>query len=229
MLSLTRAFPFVRPRHVAVFLAFATHYPVFAQTEGEVIIYAVDPSGRTIDCGMTSFVGTTSKKDLSANFHGLRGTHIPYGSYIFTLWQKTLPLPGPPIVGRVDVQLPETLFVAMGTRSVPASGDMAPPQDFVISGRIVAVRDQSSQNESSEPLRIRLSPLLWNGPNLDVIVNSQGDFHVYKALAGPFLLSVIRGPQLLQVKEVDFDQGNSRPQPILINLSASPPAILHVR
>lgn len=229
MFSRLRGLRFLRLSCVCFFIAnLAASYTVCAQTEGDVVIHAVDPSGQTIDCGMTSFVNTTTKSDLSMNFRGLRGTHIPYGSYIFTLWQRTLPFPGPPIVGRIEVQLPETLMVAMGTRSAPSPGDTAPPTGFVISGKVVQASHDSAQ-DSLQPVWIRLSPLLWNGPNLDVAVNAEGEFHIYKALAGPFLLSVIRAAQLLQVKEVDFDQGNSKPQPIVINLSERAPTILHVR
>jgi len=208
--------------------ALAHPCPVHAEWYGDVMIHAVDSSGLTIDCDVGTFINIATKADLSASFKGLRGTHIPYGTYALTLLQRTLPLPGPPIVGRVEVELPETLAIVIGTRSSPISGDTRVPPDFVISGKVLLPPNPSSL-ESVEPLWIRLSPLLWNGPNLDVTVNGDGEFHIFKALGGPFLLSVIRGSRLLQVKEVLFEQGNSRSARVLVDLSGQPPAVLHVK
>lgn len=175
---------------------------------------------------MTSFANLDSHVDLTSYFDGLRGTHIPYGSYAYTL------LPIPPstssavITERVRVSRPETFSITR-IPSYPGAGraaiDSRTPAGFVINGKLEPMPAVASTLAGQEELVwIRLSPVVGDFPN------RSGQFRIYTSLAGRFLLVVNRGNEVLHFQLVEFQQRLTTPKAFVVRLEKIPEA-LYVR
>ena len=82
------------------------------------------------------------------------------------------------------------------------------------------------QQAEGETLRVRLTPV-FGGLQVDVNVDKSGEFRIYDFLKGRYLLSVIRGPEVLDVQQVSFDQ-SIRGAAFVVKLSGNLTPILHV-
>jgi len=196
-----------------------------AQSAGDVTIRVIDENGRTIDCGVATFVNVDSREDFRSHFEGLRGTHIPYGTYLYSLWRRPPSDPGAVIEGRVEVRMAETLSIVKAQRLVLSRAQFAfdgrAPRDFVIRGRLepMPAMPPTMPGWGEELTWIRLSPLMGDGPNLDVEVEASGEFCLHRPLWGSYLLTVNRGTRIVCVQPVEFQQGLRAPKPFVVSLS----------
>jgi hypothetical protein len=104
------------------------------------------------------------------------------------------------------------------------SVDNAPPPGFFARGRI---EPMPTSVPNGEPLWIRLSPV-HGKERLDVSLDSSGEFRIYEPLVGRYLLTVIRGGDVLYVQQVLFDEDLVR-QDFIIKLPKEPPLILRIQ
>jgi len=196
-----------------------------AQTEGNVTIMVVDPEGTA----MPFMVGQT-RTDISSHFDGLRGTHIPYGTYLLDLVRTPLNSLNEAIETRIDVKQPDTLYVVIGPK-IPL-----PPRsigDIQLRANYYEVRGRVEpfEGSGSEPMWLRLVPILASGPTLDIEVNSSGEFHIYQVLSGKYaivgryLALIIRGGKIIDTQEITFELGPAGLQRIVLKLSNHPPSL----
>ena len=197
-----------------------------ANVGATVRIHVVDEYGLTVKCRVEHSVDHHFKRgEMVPRFHGLQGTQIPYGIYAFELIR-----PGPGvsedlIKGAVTVSSPE-VPVTVPVRRVftpGASADIAIPAGFVIRGRLQPAPKSPVEGEA---LWIRLSPV-YEKNHLDVSVDPSGEFRIYEPLVGRYILSVIRGEEVLQIQQVEFEEG-LRFEDFVVRLSDHPPAVLRV-
>ena len=144
-------------------------------------------------------------RDLTSRFRGLRATDVPYGAYDYSLKHPGYPYLLP-ARGHVIVSAPEHLLVVTLSRQqlTGASIDGAPEPGFIIRGRLEPAPHVSS---SEAPVWVRLQAVFkafW--PWRDVPVDASGDFRIYEPLDGNYLLTVIRGEEILHVQPVSFEQ-----------------------
>ncbi len=144
--------------------------------------------------------------ELAPQFNGLTGAHIPNGFYRYELTGPgTRPGWIPTLGGRVSVSGMEKFLVLTATREVRDgfSTDRALPSSFVIRGKI---EPMPPTDQNSDPVRIHIHHIVGPWSNLDVKVDPDGAFRIYEPLAGPYLLTVIRGTEVLHVEPVLFAQ-----------------------
>jgi len=188
-----------------------------ARSEGTVTIRVLDENGRTIDCAIGGFLDIDSQANLKSLFDGLRGTHIPYGTYVYSLWRRPPGNAGAVIEGRVRVSMPETLSITTAQRFVLTSALVAAdgfaPGSVVVKGRLepMPTASQSTTGLSGELVWIRLSPVMGDAPNLDIEVDPSGEFHFYGPLGGRYLLVVNRGKEVLHVELLKFPLKSAEP------------------
>jgi len=168
---------------------------------------------------LESFTDASTKRNLTSRFQGLEGSDIPYGAYNYIVHQ------GPPgaspasVSGRVVVQQPEVLVVAVVPSVVWTDITIGNRPGFVIEGRI----EPPPKQEVGALVRMRLSPI-DGSPDLDVHVDQSGRFRLYSPLSGRYVLSIVRGFELLAVQVISFDSG-MRPAPLTIRLPDKPPTV----
>lgn len=205
------------------FLALAAS--ALAQTEGNVTIMVVDSEG----AALPYMVGET-RGDISSHFNGLRGTHIPYGTYVLNLLRTPLNSLTRPIETRIDVKQPDTLYIVIGPR-IPlppwSIGDSQFPTNYYeVRGQI-----EPFEGPASEAMWIRLVPIIGSGPTLDVEVNSLGEFHIYQvlsgkyAIAGRYLALIIRGGKIIDAQEITLELSPTGLQRIVLKLSNHTPSL----
>jgi hypothetical protein len=69
---------------------------------------------------------------------------------------------------------------------------------------------------------------IYGTERLDVAVDRSGEFHIFAPLAGRYLLIVVRGDEVLDVRQVSFNVGEHL-EDLIIKLPSRPPEILQVR
>lgn len=196
-----------------------------AEQLATVTIQVIDPLGMPVEgCRVDRFVDRRNNNEAS-NFSGLRGTQIPYGTYAYTI---TRALPG----GRegreqgiTSLFSSENLIVVIADSALlkAASEDRATPAGFVIQGKI----EPNPSGREAGPVWIRLTPV-YGGVSLDLSVDGSGEFRILQLLAGRYLLTVIRGSQVLQIQQVSFEAG-PKFEDLVIRLPEEPPSVLIVR
>ena len=212
-------------------LLFAAAIPVIAQSSpgkqdlGTVTIQVIDEYGHTVPCRVVSFIDIYRKRDLVPRFRGLQGTEVPYGSYEYRL-QRTNAPPGDELAGRATVYLPETLVVASAAAFyIPGwAVDTSIPRGFVIRGRLEPIPPLAPP---FDPIRVRLSPI-HRSEHLDLQVDRSGEFRIYRPLVGRYVLSVIRGADVLHVQLMSFE-GSQSPLSFVVKLLDDVPAVQYVR
>lgn len=208
---------------VLLFAFLALAATALAQTEGNVTIMVVDSQGTALPYMVGETVGLRGASEISSHFNGLRGTHIPYGTYVLNLLRTPLNSLTKPIETRIDVKQPDALYIVIGPRiPLPPSkiGDSQLPTNYEIRGQV-----QPFVGTESEPMWIRLVPTLRADPILDVEVNSSGEFHVYRVLFGRYVAVVIRGGKIIDTQEITFDQSSTGLQRIVLKLSNHNPSL----
>jgi len=207
---------------VLLFAYLALAVTALAQSDGNVTIMVVDREGVALPFMAGEASGLHGGTDISSHFNGLRGTHIPYGTYFVNLLRTPLNSLSKPIETRIDVKQPDTLFIVIAPR-IPlppfSIGDSQLPANYEIRGQV-----QSFVGTESEPMWIRLVPTLRTDPILDVEVNSSGEFHIYRVLLGRYVALVIRGGKIIDTQEVTFDLSPTGVQRIILKLSNHSPS-----
>jgi hypothetical protein len=192
---------------------------------GTVSIHVIDENGRTIeDCRVDRFVDRHNV-EVATHFRGLDGTKVPYGLYTYVIKLNTSGREAV-INGRVSVWLPDN-FVVVPVTSAKLAGaavDRAIPFGFSIRGKIESVPPSTT---SSSPLWIRLVPI-YGTDRLDVAVDQSGEFRIFAPLVGRYLLIVIRGDEVLDVKQVSFNVGEQL-EDLIIKLPSRAPEVFQVR
>lgn len=210
------------------FLALAA--TALPQTEGNVTILVVDEEGRAIPFMVGKTVAVRGGVEISSHFDGLRGTHIPYGTYDVNLLRTPLNSQSGLIERRIDVKQPDAFYIVVAPR-IPL-----PPWnigDSELRTNYYEVRGQVQPfaGAGSEPMWIRLVPILASGPTIDVEVNSSGEFHIYQvlsgkyAIAGRYLALIILGGKIIDTQEITFELSPTGLQRILLKLSNHPPSL----
>jgi hypothetical protein len=87
-----------------------------AQTEGNVTIMVVDEQGRAIPFIVGKTVAVRGGAEISSHFDGLRGTHIPYGTYDVNLLRTPLNSQSGLIERRIEVNQPDALYIVVASR-----------------------------------------------------------------------------------------------------------------
>jgi len=172
-------------------------------------------------------------RDFAVGFKGLTGADVDWGVYDYELsgpsvTQRILDTERvwtPKLTGRTSVGDAENFVVV--TADYETLGGLAIdgilPQPFVIRGKIEPMPPQS---ELTEPVRIQLHSIFDSASDLDIQVDSSGEFRIYRALGGLCLLTVIQGTSVLHVQPVFFEQGiHSTSFALKID---SPPALVRV-
>jgi hypothetical protein len=192
---------------------------------GTVTLRVIDEYGHTQIYRVVSFIDIYRKRDLVQRFSGLQGTEIPYGFYDYRLRPSNSPL-GDEIPGRVTVNRPESLFVISLTEPLihGVAVDRATPHDFVILGRLEPMPPIAP---SLEPIRVRLSPI-HGREHLDLEVDHSGEFRIYKRMVGRYVLSVIRGTEVIHIQLMSFEQSRL-PLSFVIKLVDKDPIVQYVR
>jgi hypothetical protein len=190
-----------------------------------VTIRIIDRDGRAVYWQLHSFV--SHDQDVTAHFHGLRGTDIPYGLYDYSV-ERVGSTTLSPVKGRVFISRPEYLLVITLTREqlTGLSIDGGPVPGFVIRGRL---EPPPAPSPSGEPLWIRLKPMflsIW--PQVDVGVEPSGEFRIYEPLDGPYLLTIIRGEEVLHIQPMSFEQ-HFQAGSFVVRMPDQSPQVISVR
>jgi hypothetical protein len=208
---------------VLLFAYLALAATALAQTEGNVTIMVVDSQGIAIPCIVGKTIALRGGADISSHFSGLRGTHIPYGTYDFTLLRSPLGTPGVAIERRIEVKQLDGLYIVVVSRIQFASGaigDRQLPADYEVRGQI-----EPFAATESEPTWIRLVPAIGTAPAVDTEVNSSGEFHIYQVLSGRYVALIIRGGKIIDTQEIGFDVSSTGLQRIVLRLSNHTPGL----
>ena len=162
-----------------------------------------------------------NRDDLASHFRGLQSTKIPHGVYSYEL-ARPWGTKDDGIKGAVAVFIPEVLVVVPVRRAFEpgVSVDKGLPPGFFALGRI---EPMPTRVPDAEPLWVRLSPVHWT-QRLDVSVDASGEFRIYEPLTGRYLLTVIRGRDILYVQQILFDEDLQR-QDFVVRLPKEPPSI----
>lgn len=197
------------------------------QSEGRITFRVVDGLGRITECEMGAFVSLDGKTNLTSHFDGLIGTHIPYGRYKYRIWQRPPAVPGPEIVGSVDVTLPDKLVVLVSRRSVFGSVGDSRPAGFARYGKVEHMPSLLG-DVGPESMWIRLSPLFEASPSFDVAVDASGEFRIYQLLGGAYLLTLIRQGEIIYSREVVFGAPSRVARPFVVDISEPPSSPIYV-
>ena len=184
------------------------------QRTAKITFLVVDESGRTLsDWKVTKFKPRNSDKDFAAQFTGLVAASVPRGFYEYRLAGPVVKRGGlsdwtPRVDGRVDLySLPEYLEVRTVFEDMlnGVAFDSMRPYSFVIRGKIDPMPPAAL---AADPLRVHVNALdHWSG--VDVLVDPNGEFRIYQSLSGRYILTVIRGSEVLGVRLAVFSQSNS--------------------
>lgn len=195
-----------------------------AEPSATITIHVMDEWGNTIDgCRVERFFDRGH--EMTSHFHDLTGKEIPYGVYQYALNRPGAVSREDLIQGVVAVWVPEKLIV-VSTRRVFMPGlsvDPTIPPGFVIQGRLEPLPKTSKE----ETFWIRLSPI-HGTEQLDASVDSTGRFRIYWPLVGRYVLTVIRGADVLQVQEASFE-ATARPGELIVKMPQQPPSILRIQ
>lgn len=193
----------------------------------EVTIHVVDEYGVTVQCEVKYFYRRGhDQTEMVSHFRGSQGTAIPYDMYGFTVKRLGPGALNDEVLGTVAVFSPQVLLtVPVRRKFTPgASMDIARPAGYLVRGRL---QPAPGQEASGEQIWIRLSPI-FQKDHLDVGVDSSGAFRIYDILVGRYVLSVIRGEEVLHVQQVEFGNGE-HPANFVVNMVDPPGAVLQVR
>jgi hypothetical protein len=201
---------------------------LFAQEPmATVTIHVIDKDGYAVEkCRVDRFerLDDLNTKhhdlDVTSHFSGLRGDQVPFGTYDYQLKRSLEPNRDGIASGRIAVYRKEVLAVIQANtelqRGFSVDGVRIADQ-FGIEGRLEPMPQQTSE---IDPIRIRLSPI-HGGEQFDVSVESSGKFRIYNAPNGRYILSVIRGNDLLAVQPITF-RSVAKPQPFVVKLLNRP-------
>lgn len=178
-----------------------------------VWIDAVNESGAPVLCWLMNFTNTGSKHDFGRQFQHLEGV-VPFGTYDYTVALGPPGMTEVKVSRRVTIRRAEEMIVTV--ISGAAGVDLWPEAGYEVVGRVEPVP------QGDALVRIRFSPL-DAGNELDVHVDYSGQFRLDAPLDGRYVLTVIRGLDVLDVEVVTFDWGVPS-APLVIKLPGTHPA-----
>jgi hypothetical protein len=189
----------------------------------KVSIVILDESGRRRNLHLSSF-SSSDRIEMTSRFLNMEATGIPYGVYRYSLAPD--PNRSPSLRGRLSIDRPECFFViTLSDDQIRGrSSDMATPEEFRINGRI-----ESMPVPPTERVWLRIQALFTSSEYTprDVSVDAEGNFTIYQAMAGPHILTVLRGNVVLHVQLISFD-APFRSGSFVIRLPETPPPVLNV-
>lgn len=191
---------------------------------GNVTILSVDSAGIKVECDVLKFANEKGQ-DFAANFDGLTGSGIPFGTYRYTLKSRNgLPPTTRPLFtcgsGGLTVRSSENTTLAIGKRAFGDVGsiDHEGTSAASLRGRVNGL--PTERNTQDEPLWIRLSPLLKDSPSAVAAVQADGQFTIGEAPVGRYILAVVAGSRVLHVQEVIFSP--SARVPFVVSIPKQP-------
>jgi hypothetical protein len=210
--------------------AVATLHAQTPDHTGAVTFLVIDESGRSLPGWKVSSFNSGSR-DAASMFKGLTATQVPTGFYQYVLSGPTVsrqdaPDWTPTLNGKVEVYRPESFVVKTATGDILSGGaiDRILPLNFVIRGKIEPL---PAHSQNSEPLRINIHPMNpWS--DIDVPVDSNGEFRIFTPPRGICVVTIMRGPEILHIQAVSFDQ-DFHPTSFVMKLGDPAPAMLHVK
>jgi hypothetical protein len=197
---------------------------VLGQPRATVTIRVVDEFDRTVTCRMEKFTARGNGAEFATYFKGLKGLGIPHGSYDYVLRRNEPGVVEEIISGTVSIGEPEVLIIRTTPRVPPFTGlailDSGPFTTY--SGKLDPM---PPPGKSGEPIWVRLTSI-QRSQHWEVSVDPSGGFRIYDWLYGVYILSVIRGDEVLHVQPIAFE--SRLPAPFVIRMPQTPPSMLHV-
>jgi hypothetical protein len=192
-----------------------------------VNIHVVDEFGRTLSCRLEKFTEDGSGGiEYAYRFEGLKGTRLPHGNYIYLLRRNEPGLPDDLVSGKVAIDEPEVLLL-IRTKRVPDDPHISHDDN----GPFVTYRGKLDPmpppGESGEPVWIKLTSVESN-LHKEVGVDPSGEFRIYDWLFGNYILSVIRGGEVLHVQPITFESWLP-PPPFVVKMPPTPPSMMRLR
>ncbi len=136
---------------------------------------------------------------LEKQFTGLKGSQIPYGTYLFTI--ERLPKGSQVALERtIKIEKPTTFIAIQAPPPEPFSNFVADrklPPDFVIRGRIEDIGRATQDN-----LWLRLIPIPSDEAILDVAIDNSGHFEVHQPLGRRYIAVLLDGGRILDMREL---------------------------
>jgi hypothetical protein len=188
-----------------------------------VTLRVVDEFDRTVNCRLEKFTGKSSGVEFSIQFIGLQATGIPHGNYVYVLRRDEPGVIADVISGTVSVDEPEVLVIRSTERDPhPNIGEDGGP--FVTHrGRL---EPMPSSDVSKEPIWVKLTSV-DKAQHKEVSVDPSGEFRIYAWLQGVYILSVIRGDEVLHVQPMTFETVHTTN--FVIEMPQTPPSMLRFR
>ena len=128
----------------------------------------------------------------------------------------------------MEIFRPEEFIVQTATDDVLAGISIdrdATPSSFVIRGKI---EPMPAQIEASDPLRINFHSPVPPWSDVDVMVDTNGGFGIYHEFRGLWVLTVMRGAEVLHVEPVFFAQ-KRQPASFVLKIGSKPLTVLRVQ
>lgn len=189
-----------------------------AEPLAKVTILAFDEAGSPVDVSVLSF--KDHDRELAPRFQRLEASDIPYGEYRYDV-ERRLPGVRQVAFGTVSVSsLQRLLVVSLQEFPEGVSRDMTTPYGFAIRGKI----DLTGAEKGL--YWVRLSPIYKN-ELVDLPVNTAGEFSIFKPLQGRYLLTVMKGGDVITVQHVSFEQG-FQPAEFRVPIAGARPATIRV-
>ncbi len=170
---------------------------------GEVTLRVVDSEGRPLECWVRVFRAVRGNSDYASAFHGLEAKDVNPGVYNFELVKGEHLSDVPPpdhqwlrAGGQVGVVERANFFVIAPKWSNGSATSVAPPVDPPTLEGAIEPRPEGT-------VWIRFNAV-YGDRHFDVDVDSSGAFRVWGDLDGRYLLTVIRGPEILRTQMVSF-------------------------
>jgi hypothetical protein len=195
---------------------------VSEEQKSSLTILVVDALGKSIPARVQTFHLKGGSGEFASHFDGLKATAIPHGEYVFTLRRDAAAESSSQIWGSVSVERPEQTVVVIAEREPSPLSESYPPY----STTKFRLQPAPDVGVSPDPLRVRLSGLVSNDQE-DALVDRSGEFRIHGWFHGPYILTVLRGSQVVAVQPILFHD-QSRAETVVINLSSDAPAVLHV-
>jgi hypothetical protein len=211
------------PKFILALISVTAFAQIQKEPSSTVTILVVDYLGNVIPARLERFTLRGTAVEMASHFDGLKGTEIPFGEYEFVLrWTEH---PGSPskIWSRVNVEAREQTALAVAERD-PSGPAVDYADGYSFRFRLEPMPDPGA---SIEPLRVRFSGLVTNAQE-DAVVDASGEFRLHSWLIkGPFLLTVLRGNQILGIQPIVFH--DVFPSVVVVKMPHEAPDVIHFR
>ena len=191
---------------VLALLAASAAWPQATEATSSVTFLVQDVRGQGL-AGWKVTAFKSNKDDLAPRFTELTGTSIPSGSYRYSLTGPTVnrgsaPPWTPSIGGVLSVSRPQefVLRTVQDDLLIGGAADRKLPPPAPVEGRIDPIPSAVGAN----PVRINLHSLIPLVSDVNVLVDAQGKFHIFGGIEGLWMLTVVRGTEVLHSQPVLF-------------------------